>query len=130
MVYIFDPDQGGVGSERSVKKRRVAKKPAKGQKTASSTSTTTFIPLLNGSEKAGCVALRQKLYEESWGKVEDRIQVRNPTTHEENVLKNSICKETEKLMDPRKFYETPTRLRWTKLRRLCRVRRLGSKTSP
>lgn len=89
MVYIFDPDQGGVGSERPAKKRRVARKPAKGQKTASSTSTT-FIPLLNGSEKAGCVALRQKLYEESWAKVEDRIQVSNQThTPQKNCLGKS-----------------------------------------
>ena len=104
MVYIFDPEQGSVASERPAKKRRVARKPTKEQKAANPTSTT-FIPLLNGSEKASCVALRQKLYEESWAKIEDRIQVSNQST--QNVLKTVMCREMEKADG--KDEENPTR---------------------
>jgi hypothetical protein len=34
-----------------------------------------FPTLLNGSERAECVLLRQRLYEETWARVDERIQV-------------------------------------------------------
>lgn len=36
----------------------------------------TFVPLLNGAEGEQFVRLRQRRFEESWGLVDDRIQVR------------------------------------------------------
>lgn len=33
-----------------------------------------FVPLLNGAEGPDFVRLRERLYEESWGRIEGRIQ--------------------------------------------------------
>lgn len=41
-------------------------------------SEPLFVPLLNGAEKPEAVRLRQNLFEESWAKVDGRIQV-SPT---------------------------------------------------
>lgn len=36
---------------------------------------TSFVPLLNGAEKLEYVRLRERLYEETWTKIDARIQV-------------------------------------------------------
>ncbi|KAL2756413.1 hypothetical protein ACRALDRAFT_1081719 [Sodiomyces alcalophilus JCM 7366] len=88
-AYIFRPqgqDQAGQPStERPSKRRRTSTKttpPAPksvperdGDGEADSNGPSSlFVPLLNGLESADCVRLREKLFTESWGRNETRVQ--------------------------------------------------------
>ena len=82
-AYIFDPDEAedqDHQQQRPSKKRRVGSKRRSSAKSAgawesSQQAQTTFVPLLNGAERPEFVQLREKLYEESWAKIDARIQV-------------------------------------------------------
>jgi origin recognition complex subunit 3 len=37
--------------------------------------SSSFVPLLNGAEKPELVQLREALFQESWAKVDERIEV-------------------------------------------------------
>ncbi|UNI15075.1 Origin recognition complex subunit 3 [Purpureocillium takamizusanense] len=72
VAYVFDPDDGETHRERPSKRRRVSKQTKR--TSAASEAEPLFVPLLNGKESAACVRLRQRLYEESWAKVDARLQ--------------------------------------------------------
>ncbi|KAM3453766.1 hypothetical protein MY5147_004986 [Beauveria neobassiana] len=77
VAYIFNPADGAAA--RPAKRRRVSRKGAKskGSNLGSSLAalgSSLFVPLLNGAESAACVQERHRLYEESWAKVDSRIQ--------------------------------------------------------
>ncbi len=79
MAYIFNPEDSAAA--RPSKRRRVSKKGTKGKESKDDASlaalgSALFVPLLNGTERATCVQERHRLYEESWTKVNNRIQVR------------------------------------------------------
>ncbi|KAK2600253.1 Origin recognition complex subunit 3 [Conoideocrella luteorostrata] len=97
VAYIFDPDQDeNTRHQRPSKRRRVAKGPKKGAKTAD--EPPLFVPLFNGAEKTDFVKLRQRKFEESWGLIDQRIQnilrESNSATLEE-VTKFVASAETE-----------------------------------
>ncbi|KAJ6783865.1 hypothetical protein PWT90_05493 [Aphanocladium album] len=78
VAYIFSPE-GGAAAARPAKKRRVSKTGAKGKGSNNGSSlaglgSSLFVPLLNGAESAACVQQRHRLYEQSWTKVNTRIQ--------------------------------------------------------
>lgn len=50
-------------------------KQTKPSKTRHVEDASTFVPLLNGSEKPQFVKLREELYEKSWAEIDGRIQV-------------------------------------------------------
>ncbi|KAM3499200.1 hypothetical protein MY10362_007520 [Beauveria mimosiformis] len=77
VAYIFNPADGAAA--RPAKRRRVSRKGAKskGSNLGSSLAalgSSLFVPLLNGAESAACVQERHRLYEDSWAKVDSRIQ--------------------------------------------------------
>ncbi|KAH8676297.1 origin recognition complex subunit [Xylariales sp. PMI_506] len=75
-AYIFDPSEdAGDGVARPVKRRKVSKKHDKNAENEepAQSKTSFFQPLLDGSESQEGVALRQKLFEESWSVIEKRI---------------------------------------------------------
>ncbi|KAM3450602.1 hypothetical protein MY3296_005973 [Beauveria thailandica] len=77
VAYIFNAADGAAA--RPAKRRRVSRKSAKskGSNIGSSLAalgSSLFVPLLNGAESAACVQERHRLYEESWAKVDSRIQ--------------------------------------------------------
>jgi origin recognition complex subunit 3 len=37
--------------------------------------SSAFVPLLNGAEKSELVKLRERLFQESWAKIDERIEV-------------------------------------------------------
>lgn len=92
-AYIFRPSgqsqvqgQGQPLAERPSKRRRTSAKSAPPQKAVperdgdgdqadSTRPSSLFVPLLNGLESAECVRLRERLFEESWGRSETRVQV-------------------------------------------------------
>lgn len=45
---------------------------SKGEETA---AKSLFVPLMDGTEDEGCVRGRERLFEESWSRVEARIKV-------------------------------------------------------
>ncbi|OAA64848.1 origin recognition complex subunit [Cordyceps fumosorosea ARSEF 2679] len=85
VAYIFNPVDS-VAAARPSKRRRVSKKGTKGTKgtkgkelsgdgsSLADLGSSLFVPLLNGAEGAACVQERYRLYEESWTKVNNRIQ--------------------------------------------------------
>ncbi|KAJ4008167.1 Origin recognition complex subunit 3 [Fusarium irregulare] len=73
VAYIFDPEDDGT-QKKSTKRRRVSKQAQKSE------DSSPFMPLLNGAEKHEFVQLRESLFQESWTKVDERI---------EGILKNS-----------------------------------------
>jgi hypothetical protein len=75
VAYTFDPEQDGGAHGRPSKKRRVGKGSGKNGKSVD--EAPMFVPLLNGAEGEQFVRLRQRRFEESWGLVDDRIQVRS-----------------------------------------------------
>ncbi|OAA79446.1 origin recognition complex subunit [Akanthomyces lecanii RCEF 1005] len=77
VAYIFNPEDSAAA--RPSKRRRVSKKGKKGKESNDDASlaalgSALFVPLLNGTERATCVQERHRLYEESWTKVNNRIQ--------------------------------------------------------
>ncbi|PMB73055.1 Origin recognition complex subunit 3 [Beauveria bassiana] len=77
VAYIFNPADGAAA--RPAKRRRVSRKGAKskGSNLGSSLAalgSSLFVPLLNGAESVACVQERHRLYEESWARVDSRIQ--------------------------------------------------------
>ncbi|KAJ6445690.1 Carbamoyl-phosphate synthase arginine-specific large chain [Purpureocillium lavendulum] len=73
VAYIFDQDDDETRRERPSKRRRVSKQ-AKKISAAPEEAESLFVPLLSGKESAECVRLRQRLYEDSWAKVDARLQ--------------------------------------------------------
>lgn len=78
MAYIFDPEEEEPRKSRPAKRRRVSKQAAVIVEEVQNTSS--FVPLLNGAESPEFVHLRESLFQESWAKIDDRIQVCDPTT--------------------------------------------------
>ncbi|KXJ95560.1 origin recognition complex subunit [Microdochium bolleyi] len=81
-AYIFNPNDNDLdGSKRPTKRRKVSKKnprdTAKGVSALSSTkdaqSPRHFVPLSGSSEEPSTIQLRQRLFEEPWQQIEDRI---------------------------------------------------------
>ncbi|EFQ26345.1 origin recognition complex subunit [Colletotrichum graminicola] len=71
-AYIFRPKGEEAVADRPTKRRRVSKNAVTEE--ANVADASTFAPLLNGSELAECVKLREKLFRTSWGRLESEIQ--------------------------------------------------------
>ncbi|RDA83590.1 hypothetical protein CP532_4766 [Ophiocordyceps camponoti-leonardi (nom. inval.)] len=67
LAYSLSADEK---ETRPAKRRRVSRQ----TKRNANSEEPLFVPLLNGAEKMEFVKLRQRLFEEGWGKVEGRIQ--------------------------------------------------------
>ncbi|KAK5987306.1 Origin recognition complex subunit 3-like protein [Cladobotryum mycophilum] len=77
VAFIFDPEKSeDVKRERPSKRRRVARKTSKldEEDEDESDEASLFVSLLNGTESPECVQLRQRLFQESWGMIDARIQ--------------------------------------------------------
>ncbi|GKT42167.1 origin recognition complex subunit 3 [Colletotrichum spaethianum] len=72
-AYIFRPKGEEAGVDRPAKRRRVSKNAVVEE--ANLAGSSTFAPLLNGSELAECVKLREKLFQASWGRLESKVQL-------------------------------------------------------
>ncbi|KAH6898953.1 origin recognition complex subunit 3 N-terminus-domain-containing protein [Thelonectria olida] len=72
VAYVFDPDGNASHQDRAPKRRRVSKQAAAAEKALEDASA--FSSLLNGAEKPEFVELREKAFQESWAKVEERIK--------------------------------------------------------
>ncbi|TQV95700.1 origin recognition complex subunit [Cordyceps javanica] len=77
VAYIFGATDSA--ATRPSKRRRVSKKGTKSNRSNDGSSlsalgSSLFVPLLNGAESAACVHERYRLYEESWAKVNNRIE--------------------------------------------------------
>ncbi|KND90156.1 Origin recognition complex subunit 3 [Tolypocladium ophioglossoides CBS 100239] len=72
VAYVFDPDEDDARRQRPAKRRRVSKQARRNPDVHD--LEPLFVPLLNGAEKPEAVRLRQRLFEESWAKVDGRIQ--------------------------------------------------------
>ncbi|KAI1810766.1 origin recognition complex subunit 3 N-terminus-domain-containing protein [Poronia punctata] len=72
-AYIFDPSGGLDDALRPAKRRRVSKKPVKGEVQGPKYSSP-FQSLLRGVESESTVKLRQQAFERSWSTVDSRIQ--------------------------------------------------------
>ncbi|KAF5653428.1 origin recognition complex subunit 3 [Fusarium sp. NRRL 25303] len=71
VAYIFDPDDDGT-RQKPAKRRRRSKQ---GQDSAETLKdSSAFVPLLNGAEKPELVKLRERLFQESWAKIDERIE--------------------------------------------------------
>lgn len=73
MAYVFHPQDGPTRPGRPAKRQKVSKQSLK--KGAEPETSTAFIPLLNGAEKAASVRSREQSFAQGWGFVYDRIQV-------------------------------------------------------
>jgi hypothetical protein len=74
-VYIFSLPTTEDASEPPSKRRKIGKeKRSSAVQTLEDEPLFTFVPLLDGLENPECVALRQRLFEQSWGQAERRIQ--------------------------------------------------------
>ncbi|KAF5675026.1 origin recognition complex subunit 3 [Fusarium heterosporum] len=71
VAYIFDPEDDG-SHHKPTKRRRVSKKAQDAQESVKNLSS--FMPLLNGAEKPEFVQLRETLFQESWAKIDERIE--------------------------------------------------------
>ncbi|PFH60507.1 hypothetical protein XA68_10856 [Ophiocordyceps unilateralis] len=71
LAYVLDADEDESRRQRPTKRRKVSRQT---KRSAPQPEETYFVPLLNGAEKPECVRLRQRLFEEGWGRVEWRIQ--------------------------------------------------------
>lgn len=74
-AYIFNPDEDDDRQQQRPSKKRRVSKQTKQTKSKQAEESSTFVPLLNGAEKPRFVKLREKLYEQSWAKIDGRIQV-------------------------------------------------------
>ncbi|KAF7558536.1 hypothetical protein G7046_g5623 [Stylonectria norvegica] len=72
VAYIFDPDDDEPRDVRPSKRRRVSKQAATAEDSGEEVSL--FSTLLNDTERPEFVQLRETLFQESWAKVDDRIQ--------------------------------------------------------
>jgi len=72
-AYILTPSALDDAPDRPAKRRRVGRNSVPG--TPSNVSAFKFDTLLNGSEDARNVALREELFKHSWGETEGKIQV-------------------------------------------------------
>uniref|UniRef100_A0A0D2X8G7 Uncharacterized protein n=1 Tax=Fusarium oxysporum (strain Fo5176) TaxID=660025 RepID=A0A0D2X8G7_FUSOF len=73
VAYVFDPEDDGT-RQKPAKRRRRSKQ---GQDSAEIVKdSSAFVPLLNGAEKPEFVKLRERLFQESWAKIDERIEVR------------------------------------------------------
>lgn len=79
MAYIFDPYEDEKHQQRPSKRRRMSKQT---EKTSSDTNnaSSAFVPLLNGVEEPDFVQMRQRLFEQSWERIDGHIQVRTLLT--------------------------------------------------
>ncbi|KAI0176285.1 origin recognition complex subunit 3 N-terminus-domain-containing protein [Hypoxylon sp. FL1284] len=72
-AYIFDPLGEGDSTSRPTKRRKVSRLSDQ-QETGQSDSWLHFQPLFGGSEHERWVRLRQRLFDESWSRIDKRIQ--------------------------------------------------------
>ncbi|KAF4961125.1 hypothetical protein FSARC_10247 [Fusarium sarcochroum] len=94
VAYIFDPEDNGT-RQKPAKRRRVSKQ---AQEAAGSIqASSSFVPLLNGAEKPELVQLRETLFQESWAKIDERI---------EGILKTSNLETLHEVSDFIKDAET------------------------
>ncbi|KAJ9429133.1 origin recognition complex subunit 3 [Fusarium oxysporum] len=71
VAYVFDPEDDGT-RQKPAKRRRRSKQ---GQDSAEIVKdSSAFVPLLNGAEKPEFVKLRERLFQESWAKIDERIE--------------------------------------------------------
>lgn len=75
VAYVFDPNEEENRQQHASKRRRLAKQ-TKVATTTTETASPNFVPLFNGVEKIEFVQAREKLFRESWERVDSRIQVR------------------------------------------------------
>ncbi|KAM0563966.1 hypothetical protein ACHAPJ_000174 [Fusarium lateritium] len=92
--YIFDPEDNGTG-QKPAKRRRVSKQAQEAAEPIQNSSS--FVPLLNGAEKPELVQLRETLFQESWAKIDERI---------EGILKTSNLETLHEVSDFIKDAET------------------------
>ncbi|KAG4294691.1 origin recognition complex subunit 3 [Fusarium proliferatum] len=86
VAYIFDPDEDGT-RQKPAKRRRRSKQ---GQDSAETLKdSSAFVPLLNGAEKPELVKLRERLFQESWAKIDERIERILKTSNVETL--NEVC---------------------------------------
>ncbi|KAF9781958.1 hypothetical protein IL306_012380 [Fusarium sp. DS 682] len=71
VAYIFDPEDDGT-RQKPAKRRRRSKQAQDAVETVKDSSA--FVPLLNGAEKPEFVKLRERLFQDSWAKIEERIE--------------------------------------------------------
>ncbi|KAF4946231.1 hypothetical protein FGADI_11365 [Fusarium gaditjirri] len=71
VAYIFDPEDDGT-RQKPTKRRRRSKQGQNSSEIVQDSSA--FVPLLNGAEKPELVKLRERLFQESWAKTDERIQ--------------------------------------------------------
>ncbi|RYP93505.1 hypothetical protein DL770_000389 [Monosporascus sp. CRB-9-2] len=72
-AYIFDPVDEVASESRPSKRRKVSKKHGRPE-TRDLTADPVFQPLFDGVENEECVRLRQRVFEDSWSKIDGRIQ--------------------------------------------------------
>ncbi|XEU98733.1 hypothetical protein FSHL1_004020 [Fusarium sambucinum] len=87
VAYIFDPEHDGT-QKKSAKRKRVSRQAQKDEESIKDSSS--FVPLLNGAEKPEFVNLRETLFQESWAKVDERIQ---------EILQNSNLETLHEVSD-------------------------------
>lgn len=80
VAFIFDPEENEAprrDRDRPAKRRKTARRAAVAEddEEDDESSASWFSPLLNGTESAACVQLRERLLEENWAKIDARIQV-------------------------------------------------------
>jgi origin recognition complex subunit 3 len=68
--FVFNPDED---HERPSKRRRVSKKHQTAQ--LGEELPSVFVPLLNGLEKAESVKARERLFNDSWSRIDVQVQV-------------------------------------------------------
>ncbi|RYP44927.1 hypothetical protein DL768_008672 [Monosporascus sp. mg162] len=72
-AYIFDPVDEVASEGRPSKRRKVSKKHGRPE-ARDLTAGPVFQPLFDGVENEECVRLRQRVFEDSWSKIDGRIQ--------------------------------------------------------
>ncbi|CAH0048051.1 unnamed protein product [Clonostachys solani] len=73
VAYVFDPNEEESRQQHSSKRRRVSKQ-TKAATTSTEPASPSFVSLFNGVEKIEFVQAREKLFRESWQRVDSRIQ--------------------------------------------------------
>ena len=76
-------------------------------------NSSSFVPLLNGAEKPELVQLRETLFQESWAKIDERIEVSERavfiwiiTKNYQGILKTSNLETLHEVSDFIKDAET------------------------
>ncbi|KAF4342675.1 origin recognition complex subunit 3 [Fusarium beomiforme] len=85
-AYIFDPEDDGT-RQKPAKRRRKSKQAQDAAEIFKDSSD--FVPLLNGAEKPEFVKLRERLFQESWAKIDERIEGILKTSNLETLNKVS-----------------------------------------